>query len=284
MSSILLGIVMFFQFGSVEKNEVIDIHNAVAQKLISVEVSSKGDYSGQCIALTVNPIATGKFDIQIPAGTHFISDISSEQDIFVVEDQLLAMDGKSTKTFSVEGFCSQHDNSSPDVGSTFKMTKTNNSKLLDLANFIKGKGYSEGTKQSAVWAVSDGETIAAIFEEDKPEVKDLRSYVCEITDKPNPWYNTQQEYHITETRRIESTPVVVEGQLTYVVTEKGKMRLSVYKANGELVRDIFKDVQIAQTGETSFNFKGKVKGWEEGGYEVKVFINDKMIHMMPFEV
>jgi len=277
---------LFLVFSPVEltKNDVFDIHEAVSKELITVEVLSKGDYSGQCMAVVVNPLKGNGYTLRIPAGTHFIAENDPEQDIFVVEEQLLVMTKKESQTFSVEGFCSQHDDASPEEGSKFKMTKTNDEKLMELANFINGKGFSEDAKQSAIWAVSDGETIAAIFEEDKEEVKELRNYVCEITERPNPWYNTVQEYRVTETRRIETSPVVIEGMLEYEVKEPGKMRLSVYKENGELVRDVFKDVEIAHTGVTSFNFKGKVKGWDEGGYEVKVFINEKMIHFMPFEV
>lgn len=280
-SSLFLSILITF---APLKVEVVDIHDAVSKNLISVEVLSKGDYSGQCIALVVKPKKSIKLEINIPAGTHFISNVDYEQNIFVVEDQMLALTSKGEQTFSVEGFCSQHNNSSPDEGSTFKMTKSKDEKLLELASFIKGKGYSEDTKQSAVWAVSDGESIAAIFEDDKEEVKELRNYVCDITERPNPWYNSVQEYTVTETRQIESSPMEIIGMLEYEVKEKGKMRLSVYKSNGELIRDIFKDVAINHTGETAFNFKGKVKGWEKGGYEVKVFINEKEIHMMPFEV
>jgi hypothetical protein len=280
-TTVILSILMSF---APVKTEAIDIHEAVAKDLIKVEAISKGDYSGQCMAVVISPIKSNKYVVNIPAGTHFIAENDPEQDIFVVEDQILAMTTKEAQTFSVEGFCSQHDDSSPSEGSLFKMTKSKDAKLVELANFIKGKGYSEDTKQSAIWAVSDGETIAAIFEEDKEEVKELRDYVCDITERPNPWYNSVQEYTVTETRHIESSPVEIVGKLEYEVKEKGKMRLSVYKADGELVRDIFKDLAINHTGETAFNFKGKVKGWEKGGYEVKVFINEKEIHMMPFEV
>ncbi len=266
------------------KTESIDIHEAVSKDLIKVEAISKGDYSGQCMAVVINPLKPNKYTITIPAGTHFIAENDPEQDIFVVEDQILVMTAKESQTFSVEGFCSQHDDASPDEGSLFKMTKSKDEKLMELAKFINGKGYSEDTKQSAIWAVSDGETIAAIFEKDKDEVKELREYVCDITERPNPWYNTVQEYRVTETRSIETLPVEVFGELEYEVTEKGKMRLSVYKSDGGLVRDIFKDVAINHTGQTTFNFKGKVQGWEKGGYEVKVFINEKEIHKMPFEV
>jgi hypothetical protein len=267
------------------KTELIDIHEAVAKDWIKVEIISKGDYSGKCMAVVITPLKPNKYTISIPAGTHFIAENDPEQDIFVVEDQICAMTtAKEEQTFSVEGFCSQHDDSSPDEGSLFKMTKTKDAKLIELAKFINGKGYSDGTKQNAIWAVSDEETIAAIFENDKEEVKELRNYVCDLTERPNPWYNSVQEYRITETRHIESSPVEIVGMLEYEVKEAGKMRLSVYKSNGELVRDIFKDVAINHTGETAFNFKGKVKGWEKGGYQVKVFINEKEIHMMPFEV
>lgn len=280
-TSLFLSILMSF---TPMKAESIDIHEAVAKDLIKVEAISKGDYSGQCMAVVITPLKPNKYTISIPSGTHFIAENDPEQDIFVVEDQILAMTAKEEQTFSVEGFCSQHDDASPDKGSLFKMTKSKNEKLIELAKFINGKGYSEDTKQNAIWAVSDGETIAAIFEDDKEEVKELRDYVCDITERPNPWYNAVQEYRVTETRHIESSPVEILGVLEYEIKEKGKMRLSVYKSNGDLVRDLFKDVAINHTGETAFNFKGKVQGWEKGGYEVKVFINEKEIHVMPFEV
>jgi hypothetical protein len=266
------------------KNNAIDIHKAIQDKLISVEVSSLSGHSGECIAVTVSPVSVKKYEFSIPAGTHFIADNDPEQDIFVVEDQLISFDGKKEQTYSVEGFCSQASDSSPSLASKFKMTMSKNKDLLSLANYIKGKGISNHVKQSAVWAVSDGESIATIFDGEEEEVKELRSYVCELTERPNPWYNSTVKYTIREDRQIETLPTLIEGKIEYEVVETGKMKLSIYKEDGSFVKDIFKDIAMNHKCETYINFKGKVQGWEKGGYEVRILINDTVIQTMPFEV
>jgi hypothetical protein len=284
--SFLIPALFFFTPNDIHftKVESIDIHTAVKDKLVEVEVNSKGGHSGDCIALSIIPVSDKRFEFTIPAGTHFIAKNNPEQDIFVVEDQILAFDGKKEQSYSVEGFCSQADDHSPEEGSGFKMTLSKNKELIKLASFIKGKGYSNQTKQSAVWAVSDGESIATIFDDEQENVGDLRSYVCELTERPNPWYNSTVKYTIREDRQIETSPTLIEGTIEYKVVEKGKMKLSIYRVDGSFVKDIFKDIAMNHICETSINFKGKVQGWEPGGYEVRILINDKVIQAMPFEV
>ncbi len=287
MTSTLLSLMLLFVSPEPVKEEKINIHDAVAQNLVSLNAISNGDYSGKSIVLSMTPKVKSKYLIVVPAGTHFISEESSEQDIFVVEDQVLALTSSEGQEYTIEGFCSQYSNAAPEEGSGFKMTLTKNDNLSKLSKYMNGKGFSEDVKQNAIWSVSDKKSVSNIFDyddENNPKVKDLRSYVCELTKLENVWYNTATSRTLTPERQIETTPTVITGKLEYKVEKPGKMSLSVYKSNGELVREIFKDVAINNVGETSFNFKGKVQGWEKGGYVVKVKIDEKVIHSQTFEV
>jgi hypothetical protein len=280
----LFVVTLFMLAARPENTERISIENAVKKGLIKVEATSLGGHSGKVVELSIIPIAKKSFKLFIPAGTHFLPDDEGDQNIFVVKDQeeILA---SSPKKIKVEGFCSESNDRSPNAGSGFKIIHAKDQQLLKLADYMRNKDFSSDVKQSAVWAVSDNKPISYISDgDDDEEVKNLRKFVSELTSRPNVWYSTKRNIEILADRTIEATPVKVSGDIEYKVTRPGKMTAGVYGANDNEIFILGNGMQLPRAGDYSFFFNLKVTGWKTGGYKVKVFIDDRPIHVQEFEV
>lgn len=285
MNSFLLAIsVLYLSLVVTPKKKIIDLDEAISQNLITAEVSSKGDYSGKCMSLKITSNNGKKLSIRVPSGTHFIPDDEGEQNIFVTTEQMLAISGKEMNRFTVEGFCSEHNDKAPKKGSAFAVTKTKDEKLLELVNYMVEKDFSDEVKQSTVWAVANGSSVSSIYEKGNDEVKALRSYVCDLTGQPNLWYNLEQEYGIAEDRNIEVNPVHINGLVAYRAEKPGHLDSKLFYENGDKIMDLGKGYDLKKTGKYSFEFEMRVKGWQKGNYYIQVSVDEEVIHKQEFEI
>ncbi|MDB2697652.1 hypothetical protein N9Y29_00605 [Crocinitomicaceae bacterium] len=280
----LFVMALFILAARPQNNERISIENAIKNGLIQVEATSLGGHSGEVIDVAVIPLAKKPFILFIPAGTHFIPDDEGDQNIFVVNDQE-EMIASSTRRIKVEGFCSESSDRSPSTGSGFKIIHSEEQKLIKLAEYMRSKNFSTDVKQSAVWAVSDHKPISHIYQEGNQEqVNELRKFISTLTGQPNVWYSTERNIEILADRTIAATPVKVSGDIDYHVTRPGKMNAAVYKEDGTKLFKLGEGMQLPRSGDYSFFFNLTVKGWKNGTYEVKVFIDEEPIHVQAFEV
>lgn len=266
----------------VEAPKEITLQDAIDQNLIEVSLESLGDYSGKCVALSVSSNSAKKFNLIVEPGDLFISEFDENQNILVVEEQVLAMEDKQDD-FRIEGFCCEAHDSSPGEGDGFTYTKTSDPSLVKLASYIDGKGIDEDNKQSAIWAVSDGESVSDIYPDDEPS-KELRKYVCDLTNQEDVWFNTKKNYEVTEDRRIIAQPILITGKVEYTVEKPGMLYCSVVDAEGNEIMKMGNGSKIPYAADLSFEFEGRVQGWSEGDYYVKVRLDDKEIHSQKFSV
>lgn len=265
-----------------EAPKQISLQDALDQNLVEITMESSGGYSGKCVALHIDSKSNKKYQLLLNPGDVFIPDDGGNQNILVVEEQVLAMDD-AQDDFRVEGFCCEAHDHSPGEGEGFTFSRVDNEKLVSLANYISGKGIDTDNKQSAIWAVSDGNSVSDIYPSNSKS-KDLRKYVCDLTGQKDVWFNTKNNYQVTEDRRIVTQPVLITGEVIYNVEKPGKIFCSVYDADGNVMIELVKGSQIPYAAELSFEFQGKVKGWDEGDYFVKVFLDEKEIHSQKFSV
>lgn len=267
---------------NVEAPKVITLQEGVDNGLIKIEMNALGGYSGKCVSLHVESLTNKKYELMIQPGDLFVPDDIDDQNILVVEEQILAMtDVKGD--FKIEGFCCEASDHSPSEGGGFSYRKTENDTLKTLASYISGKGISDDNKQAAVWAISDGESVSDIYPSNT-QSKELRKYICNLTGQEDVWFNTKKVYQVSSTREIVSEPVLITGDVKYKVEAPGKVYCSVYDAEGNVMIELVKGTQIPYAADLSFEFQGKVKGWDAGDYFVKVFLDEKEIHVQKFTV
>lgn len=278
----LFSSLALFGITCLEAPKELSLQDALNQNLVSISLESEGGYSGKCVAIHVTSNSSKKYNLVLKPGDLFISELDDNQNILVVEEQVLAMQ-ECEDDFRVEGFCCEAHDSSPGEGDGFTLTKIKDEKLLDLANYISGKGVDTDNKQSAIWAVSDGYSVSDIYPVNDAS-KGLREFVCNLTNQDDVWFNTKKNYHITEARQIVAEPVLITGKVEYKVEKPGMLHCFVVDADGNEMIRMGNGSKVPYAANLSFEFQGKVKGWDPGDYYVKVLLDDKEIHSQKFSV
>lgn len=284
MKSLLL-ILTALSFGLYNTNSTpINIDEALQKGMIEASFTSTGTYSGDAIEVKIKWLKGKKVPIRIPHGTQFASDNEGDQDIFILEDQDIYVKSNNEESFPIEGYCCQAHNSAPDELSGFTFQKTTSQQLQQLANYCNGKRLDNHSKQAAVWAISDDESISDIYSIDIPAVKNLRKEVAKIKNIEDNWYSTVTDYELDENRNISRQPVEVKGEVTCDFERAGKLTYAVYDENDELVKRLGEGLPITRPGNYSFEFNLKVEGWKSGKYQIKLTMNGNIIHTQAFEV
>lgn len=260
----------------------ITLEDAIAQKKVSYRFVSNGNFSGESVAVSLTNLTGTPLSVTIPAGTVFKPNDAGDQDLIVVEQQAIALNGKASVNQLLDGFCMEAHDSSPTAENGMQLSKTNNQHLQELAAFLNGKGYDAETVQSAVWAVSDHKPISAIGNGTEKE-KALRGFLSKLTSQPDPWYATRVERRVTPERRIESNPVSVNGQIRFTSNGSIKIHEVVQKADGT-VMNTSDEIEFPRKGNWNYGFTLTVKGWEKGDYVVNVMEGTKLLKAFPFTI
>lgn len=259
------------------------LEEAIQKKMVNCRYTSNGAYSGESVELSITNLSGTPLQITIPVGTVFKPNDEGDQDLIVVEQQMIALNGKSTGSQTLDGFCMEANDHAPAAENGMKLSKTTNTKLKDLATFLNGKDYDHQTIQSAVWVVSNGHSIGDI-DQDSEKGKALRTYLSTLTGEKDPWYETTRVQTVRPDRVIENNPISVTGKIQFVSDGKIKIHEVVQKVNGE-VKNTSSDIEFPRQGKWNYQFTLTVKGWEKGNYEVKVMdSNNKVLETFPFTI
>lgn len=260
----------------------ITLEEAIAKKMVTCRFTSTGSYSGESVSVSVTNLTGNQLMITIPNGTVFKPSEDEDQDLIIVEQQAIALKAKATGNQVLDGYCMEANDHSPTTDNGMKLSKTTNSKLIELAAFVDKKGYDSYTLQDAVWAVSDGNSISNI-DSDSEQGKALRVFLAKLTNQEDPWYETKQERVVTPERLIENNPISVNGKIR--VESNGNMKIHevVQKVGGE-VKTTSPEMEFSRKGIVNYEFTLTVKGWEKGNYEVKVMNGDKLVQTFPFTI
>ncbi|MCX6181048.1 MAG: hypothetical protein NT150_03865 [Bacteroidetes bacterium] len=291
LANITVGIV-FISLGFLPNQESVKIQDAVKQKLVTVKLNSTGQHSGKSMQVTLKNLTGKTQHIQFPAGTVFIADTSSEQNIYMPEDAMIVLQAKESKTTTMEGYCCEPNDRSPKEHSTFKLSYTDNKDLLALNKIVKGKKLSEDIKQTAVWATINKE-LSPINEyndhesgssSDPADIARLRQAMSTEMSIPDSWYNTQQNISMDANRRILIEPLEISGAITIKINGNTTLKEVIKNEKGEVIDDDMKPYTINKTGNLTYSFNLKVRGWEVGKYYVVVTANNKEVLKQEFVI
>lgn len=283
MKTVILIVSVLFLFSfSNNSTQNVTIFDAIKNNQIQFTAISNGSHSGGSILLEIENLKNIK-SIIIPSGTRFKSEFDGDQDLLNTEEEVIVLN-KNTTRYTLDGFCVQQNNMSPTEKSKFTIAKETNENLIKVAKYLDEKGFSDDIKQTALWSVSDHSDVSGIYENGNKEVQELREYICSLTGQENVWYNTNPTYSVDENRNIIQETTKVEGLISYTVQRTGNMKMEVCKENGEVLRSLSSNTPITNIGEYRFNFSVKVKGWQSGKYNVRLKIDNEIIHQKDFEI
>lgn len=244
----------------------IEITEALKQGKIKVATTYQS-LGEKGLLLTVKNNGTQPLTISIPSGTTFSPDENNEQVLMNIDEERLALSGSQTKTIQVDGYCTQRNKSAPSLNNNFKIGKTNNTLLLSFLDFLKSNKPTSSNYQSAVWALTDNESIASI-EPLTPADQQLRDHIAKLTKRENPWYSSGQQLNIMPGHPIQRSIVNIKGNLEVKLSESTQFEVIVVNSNNQEMMRMPKDQFIEKNIDHSFRFSISVQGWEVGTYHV----------------
>lgn len=211
--------------------EQISLEQALEQKLVRIALQGNGGYRGECLKVLVENLSPAALSVKIPAGQIFASEDTSVQDLIVTQEELLVMAPKERKTRNLLTMCTQSFNMSPSKGEKFRLGPLAVGGLLTLAQKISRKGYQNSTAQSAVWSLSNQESVRSIYGNDTTMVRDIAQTIHEVTGI------AMSEFVFTpRTHTITSIRTSIEGLLK---RDLRQARLDLVSPSGERIRTYF---------------------------------------------
>lgn len=249
--------------------ETISIEDAIKQKLIKVNAMSNGKYYDESVILSVQNLSTKTITLSIPPCYSFYPMEEGEQTLITTEEQLITLNSKQLKKHPIKAFCSEASDAVPTENAPFTFGNTQRKDLQKLMEYTSKHKVSPSALQDAIWAVSDGNSIANIFAE-TAEDKNLRAYVAETTGRTNPWYTSPQNHQLNASRNIVSETVKIEGDLVFSLPETTTFYQEIRNKAGEVQLKGTKTLTLTKGENIKFHFRIEVTGWEKGEYDVFV--------------
>ncbi|MCO5258808.1 MAG: hypothetical protein M9916_01570 [Crocinitomicaceae bacterium] len=245
----------------------IEINEAV--KTGKIKVQTKYEQLGhKGVMLTISNLSSAALSITVPPGTTFKAS-DEEQELLNIEEQLIALNSKETKTVEVGGYCTQLSKIAPRLESKFNVGKTKNALLIAFLDFLKTNNPSKTNYQNAVWALTDRESISSIEVKNDADNK-LREFIAKQTNRTNPWHTNVQNMNVVPGRPIERRTMAVSGHLDVTTTKDIPFHFVVVNDRGEEKQIINTNQTIEKNIKNTFRFALTVQGWEKGKYKINI--------------
>ena len=221
----------------------VKLLEAKKQKKVSVKSIGNGGHMGECISLTVKNLTALKQDIIVNPGLIFTSLDSSAQNLMAVEEYTLVLMPGASKTLNVYTMCIEAHDHSPYVNSLFDLNKEATGELLALAIMIANKDYRNSTAQSAIWALTDNNSLDEIYATDTTMAGQLANYVSTATGRPRPQIITPKEHYIYS----------INMNMSCYIAKPTRITLACYDSSGNVIKEYYKN-KVVGTGLYIANF------------------------------
>lgn len=277
LRTILLSLFVFgLSFAG--NSKIIDIREAVKSGWITLSVEGNGGHTGKTIRLKVQNLKKRKFQVFVPAGLIFASVDSTEQDLIIIQERLLALNKKQKRTFTLYGMCTQSGNRSPQEKSLFILSEEEPSDdLMKLTAYIDKNALRTQAAQYAIWAVTDNKRVENIRE------PDLAIYTAELLGKPIPAYYIR---HARQSRpgqmAFVDNPVTINGTFKYTSDEMRTVSFGMYGEGGKLLYSVFEN-QAQKSGHHKFKFLFEVRNIPKGKYYARLMSEGEVLEEFAVE-
>ncbi len=255
-------------FSNFRATQKISLLDAVKTGVINADLTSNGKYSGLSVNVELNNTTKSPLHVIIPAGTQYHPEDNGEQTLIQVEDKLIVLKPNGTFRGQVAAFCTEANDRSPSEASNMRITKNTNPTFDKLFAYLKGKAITKSTYQDAVWAISDGHSIANIVA-DKPADVAFRKHIAEITGQKNTWFTSPQRIQVDEEGNFNRETVKISGDLSFECPPGTKVLQDIHKENGDAFFISDKHM-TARYGKVNYAFNLSVLGWEKGTYYIRI--------------
>ncbi|MFT6319695.1 MAG: hypothetical protein ACJAT4_000612 [Granulosicoccus sp.] len=269
--SIILFFLCLFSTSILQAKNIL-LTEAVKKGYVEISAEGEGGHTGKCLKLKIKNLQKKKLNIQIPAGLIFNSNDSTQQDLMITEEKVLAIEGNKRRVTKMYAACIQAPNGSPTLGSGFSLSMLASGHLLQVAQYLANeKLYKSDASQYAVWAVSNNKRVENI------DHGKLANYVADLLGKAHPEYVV---VHKTTSSPGEpayrEAPSIIKGRWKFKTKEDKIMTFGLYTKDGLLKHAFFENKKKVR-GLHKFSFTFKVFNMPQGEYYIRLISGEEVI-------
>jgi hypothetical protein len=279
---LILGIIVCVLIPVAVSAKKVSIADAIKKKMITATAKGLGGHSGTVIEMVLKSNTNEPLEIEIEPGRKFHPEDPGMQDILVSRSQLIPLKPMASQTIRVSGFCCIAGNSSPSLGTKFRVGNMADSNLIKLARYINAnKLWDYHEAQDAVWIFSDDHKVNSVDVTDS-KANGLLDFVCKLKNVKKPEYTIEYE-------EIPNVPYSGKG-----ITVKGFFKCNITQPNGKLVMAIYdaagKELSADEmnappkTGVFDMEFQFSIKNYPPGKYFGRVIIEGKTMGEVVMEI
>jgi hypothetical protein len=260
----------------------VDLGPALHAGEARITATALGGHSGHCLQVNAENLTARPVTLRIPSGWRFGSKDSTQQDLLVVGDQVLALAPNGRASVTCRAFCCEAGDASPSFASAFDEGRLADERLVKLAQHLAASSYPEQAMQQAVWTVSNDNPISAVDADEGAATLALRQYLSALTGRPVPWYTTAFATP-AEGRAFDPTPTRITGRVDFQQRHAGVLSIVVKDGDGRTLRVIDEGRDLRQ-GRYSIDVEVTVRGWPPGHYTICIAVDGVLLKKEGFEV
>ncbi len=243
-----------------------DLKEALAQKLVSIQVEGKGGHQGEALHIVCKNLHGQYLRLRIPQGQLMEPSDTTEQTLVVAEEMLVSVMTKTPAEALLKTFCTQAGDKSPSSGSKFAVGALAPAMVCSLLKFITEKGKTESSEaQTAVWCLTSGGSLGSIGD------SELTKFVADQLGKEVPGYRIRHSVvEIVPGRPAElGKALVIEGNFRYYLEKDERTIMVLLDGTGKLIKQVSKE-EIMKAGEHRSSLRLEVYNLNPGKYVLRM--------------
>lgn len=261
-------------------DDAMPLEQLLHDKRMTVQAKGTGQFSGTAIQAVVRNTSGGPIRTRIPAGWVFHSVDEGVQDLMVVRNEEFVLSSGASKTIQCRAFCIEGPMRGPEDGEPYRAGGMGSPPLVSVARAVAAGDYPDELVQSAVWAVSNGYSIAGMGAMDSTTNDTLRMLTSRLSGQPPPRY--AMRFAEEEGRACSGRPSAILRDFVMTVSAGAEFTAVVVNAAGHIVCTL-EERTLLEPGRHARHFEVPVLDWPAGRYAIHAFTtNGPGVHRLPF--
>jgi len=220
------------------KRPYISLEKAEASGLLRARITGLGGYSGECIEASLQNLKADTLFLLVEAGHQLPPGDTAIQDILLVRQDSLQILPLDSIKVSFYGFCCMAHKHSPYKDARYGTgALASDFRLVRLAEYLGKHQHEPGAMQHAIWAVSNGHSIASITEQNTSKQQELREVVARLMKTVAPWYSVSFK---KDSSLCSGIPETLWADIDYQVINAGFIDMILFNESGQPVKVFFR--------------------------------------------
>lgn len=258
----------------------VNMSDAIKGHLIKLNaVNILGAYTGSAVQLILtNNDRKDSLDVTVNLGIILKPEDTAYQPMVLAgEEQLVLAPGKKDEV-SVKVFCGNCPRHCPRKNLKYTFLRLGSDDLVHVLRFINNHKLFDYLGQSAVWAITNGNPIGNIYDQERDSVsKQLINIVCSVTGRPKPeYYTVTKQNENPGEAAYNSKPESIVAQFDIVLRNSSILKVGLYDVHGRLLENLV-DRRVFSAGGHNLTISFNPQAYGPGNYIIRLSDPERLL-------